>query len=507
MKSIPRRGLLVFASLLAICIAIPNRCPGQTSANLAERSNVIVIMTDDQGFGDFGCNGNPVAQTPNIDRLASQSVQLTDFHVAPMCTPTRGQLLTGLDAFRNGAINVSSGRTLLRHDLKTMADVFAQAGYRTGVFGKWHLKSIPVGFDDYKVLQEQGRYQNPEFVEKGQGSLVEHAGWVDDVITEMTQQFITENSSADQPFFVMCHYKSAHDPWASRPPFDTAYQNMHIPEPENLCDDYEDRSEAAHRTTLKLEMMDQRTFAHQRLDTPDTCEQRKYIYQQYIKAYLRSAQVIDDSVGKLMQFLRDNSLADNTIVIYTSDQGHFLGEHGFFSKRFIYEEAMQMPLIVRYPGKVEAGSRRPELITNLDLAPTVLDLAGVTIPEDMQGVSFAELLKGNEIEDWRDAIYYRYWQHLLHRRVAAHYGIRTAEHKLIFYYGLPLGQTDFPPTEPEWEMFDLRKDPQEMRNVYDDPAYDQVVARLKEQLLELKKQYDDTDDQYPELQQVHEAHF
>ncbi|MGD1895083.1 MAG: sulfatase [Cyclobacteriaceae bacterium] len=481
--------------------------PDQSKKELRTRPNILFIMSDDHAVNAVGAYSKRLAEfarTPNIDQLAEEGMLFENCFVTnSICSPSRATFLTGKYSHKNGVYCLNQNF----EEQPTSATMMQQAGYRTGVFGKWHLKSAPRGFDDYKVLQKQGRYENPEFVEKGREELIEHAGWVDDVITEMTQQFILDGENSDQPFFVMCQYKSAHDPWSSRSPFDTAYQNIKIPEPDNLCDNYQNRSDAARETTLKLEMMDQRTFAHDRLATEDTCEQRQHIYQQYIKAYLRSAQVMDDNVGKLMQFLEENDLAENTIVIYTSDQGHFLGEHGFFSKRFIYEESMQMPLIVRYPGVIEAGSRRPELITNLDFAPTILGLAGAPIPEDIQGDSFAELFHGNDIDGWRDASYYRDWQHLLHRRVAAHYGIRTADHKLIFYYGLPLGQTDFEATPPEWEMFDLKNDPQEMQNIYNDPTNAETIAQLKEQLLELKQQYDDTDDQYPEMQQVHQEYY
>ncbi|MEM6841458.1 MAG: sulfatase [Bacteroidota bacterium] len=497
-----------FAYWICVVFGVGIGCSGgEDQAPSTTPPNILFIMSDDHAVNAVGACGKRLsefARTPNIDQLASEGMLFENCFVTnSICSPSRATILTGKYSHKNGVYCLNQNF----EDQPTSATILQQAGYRTGVFGKWHLKSTPQGFDDYKVLQKQGRYENPEFVEKGVGQLIEHTGWVDDIITEMTQQFITENADSAQPFFVMCHYKSAHDPWASRPPFDTAYQQMDIPEPANLCDTYADRSDAALQTTLKLEMMDQKTFAHSRLDTLDTCAQRQHIYQQYVKAYLRSAQVMDDNVGKLMKFLDENDLSENTIVIYTSDQGHFLGEHGFFSKRFIYEEAMQMPLVVRHPGQIEPGTRRDKLITNLDFAPTILDLAGVQMPTDMQGESFAGVLQGNTVEGWREAIYYRYWQHLLHRNVAAHYGIRTANRKLIFYYGLPLGQTDFEPTQPEWEMFDLKNDPQEMQNVYGEPAYAEEIALLKQQLKQLQQRYDDTDEPYPELQQVHQEYF
>jgi len=461
--------------------------------------NILFIMSDDHAVNAVGCYGKRYSElevSPNIDKLAGEGMRFANCFVTnSICSPSRASILTGKYSHLNGVYCLNQNF----REQPTSATLLQQAGYQTAVFGKWHLKSMPRGFDDFKVLREQGRYRDPEFVEKGNEDMVEHNGWVDDIVSEMTMAFI-KNRSEDQPFFVMCQYKSAHDPWLARPPFDTLWQNIEIPVPDNICDRYENRSEAARRTTLKLEKLDQRTFKHQRLVTEDTCLQRKYVYQQYIKGYLRSARVMDDNVGKLMDFLEKEGLAENTIVIYTSDQGHFLGEHGFFSKRFMYDESMQMPLIVRYPGKIEPGSVREDLVANIDLAPTIVDLARLEIPADMQGISLKNTLYGDPSEPPRDGLYYHYWQHLLHRDVAAHYGIRTRHYKLIYYYGLNLGQTDYPPTPPEWELFDLQRDPDEMYDVYSDPMYSKVVSTLKQKMNALKEQYGDTDDQYPDLE-------
>ncbi len=463
-----------------------------------KRPNILFIMSDDHAVNAIGCYGkrlSNVAHTPNIDQLSSQGMLFKNcFATNSICSPSRATILTGKYSHKNGVYCLNQNFP----DQPTSASILQSAGYQTAIFGKWHLKSTPTGFDEYKVLREQGRYQNPEFVEKNKSEMTEYEGWSEDIISDMTIDFL-KNREKDKPFFVMAQYKGAHDPWASRPPFDTLYQNMEIPEPDNLCDQYIHRTEASKRTTLKLDMLDWKTFHHEKLDTEDTCLQRKHVYQQYIKAYLRSAAVMDANVGKLLKLLKQEGLDKNTIVIYTSDQGHFLGEHGFFSKRFMYDESMQMPLIIRYPGYINPGSENEELIANVDVAPTIVDLAGVNIPEDMQGQSIKGFLLGNPPENWREAIYYRYWQHLLHRDVAAHYGIRTKDYKLIYYYGLSLGQTEYSPTPPEWELFDLKKDPNEMVNVYKDQTYKQTVSDLKQILDSLKIHYDDEDSQYPQL--------
>jgi arylsulfatase A-like enzyme len=326
------------------------------------------------------------------------------------------------------------------------------------------------------------------------------------VITELTTDFL-KNRDASKPFFVMCQYKATHDPWASRPPYDTLWKNEYIIEPENLYDTYNERSEAAHRTTLKLELMNQGTFPHERLENASRDEQRGFIYQQYIKAFLRCGRVLDENIGKLIEFLRAEGLYDNTVIVYTADQGHFLGEHGFFSKRFIYEEAMRMPLIIRYPKIIKPGSLNEDLVANIDFMPTILELANIEIPQDVQGRSIVKLLKANTPDDWRQAIYYHYWQHILHRDVAAHYGIRTKNRKLIFYYGLPLGLTQYDPTPPEWEMFDLTRDPGEMKNVYSEEEYQSELNDLKKQLLSLQDQYDDRGNEYPQLKRVQQQYF
>jgi len=472
-----------------------------------QHPNILFILSDDHAVNAIGCYNKRLSdevRTPNIDQLAAEGMLFTQtFCTNSICSPSRATIITGKYSHKNGVycLNQNFDSTQV-----TSASVLHNAGYQTAVYGKWHLVSRPAGFDDYNVLDEQGRYWNPRYFAKGKDSMAEYKGWVDDVTAKMTMDFIQKRDK-NKPFFVMCNFKSVHDPWDTRKPYDTCYQNQFIPEPDNLCDTYENRGEVSKRTTLKLESIDQKTFKHQVLDTKDTCEQRKFVYQQYIKAFLRGANVLDENVGKVVRFLKEQGLDENTIVIYSSDQGHFLGEHGFFSKRFMYEESMQMPLIIRYPGKVKPGTVNSDLVANIDFAPTVIDLAGLEIPKEMQGESLKSLLTEQTPKNWRTGIYYQYWQHLLHRDVAAHYGIRTKTHKLIYFHGQPLGQTDYPPTEPEWEFYDLVNDPVEMYNIYDNPESAKLIKELKSQLLELKKQYDCTDDIYSELFEINRKYY
>ena len=467
-----------------------------------EHPNILFILADDHTTQAISCYGGILedyAATENIDRIAERGMRFTNcFCTNSICSPSRASILTGKYSNQNGvyilgqyfdSTQVTSNKWL--HD----------NGYQTAVFGKWHLKSVPAGFDEYKVLKVQGRYENPEFLEKGTSEMVVRNGWSTDIITDMTIDFI-RNRDAGNPFFVMCQYKTTHDPWASRPPYDTLFRDIELPHPDNLFDTYEHRSEAARRTTLKLELMNQGTFPHERLEHATAMEQRAFIYQQYIKAFLRCGRVLDENVGRLMRFLEKEGLDKHTVVIYTADQGHFLGEHGFFSKRFMYEESLRMPLIIRYPGVVEPGRVCDDFILNIDFAPTIIDLAGLPVPVEMQGESIKQILAGDTPPGWRKAVYYHYWQHLLHRDVTAHYGIRTGRYKLIFYYGLPLGFTEYDPVEPEWELFDLEKDPEEMFNVYGDPGYDRITDSLKRMMKDLKVKYGDEDEKWPPLDSI-----
>jgi arylsulfatase A-like enzyme len=494
---------LALACSLAAGLAVSS-CTGWSAPG---QPNILFIMGDDHTTQVISCYDGIFAEkanTVNIDRIAAAGMRFTNvFCTNAICSPSRATILTGKYSHKNGLYRLGQSFDMSQ---TTTVDLLGEAGYQVAVFGKWHLRCKPEGFDDYMVLPVQGRYQDPQFYIPGTDSLVTMDGWCTDIIADKTMDYL-KNRNRDRPFFVMCHFKATHDPWASRPPYDTLFSNEEMPAPANLFDTYENREEPARRTTLKLEYMNQGTYPHDRLEGVDELTQRNHIYQQYIRDFIRCGRVLDENVGRILDFLEEEGLDENTIVIYTADQGHFLGEHGFFSKRFMYEEAMRMPLIVRYPGRVEAGSVNGDLVTNLDFAPTITYFAGIRIPEEMQGVSLLPLLKGHTPDDWRQAVYYRYWQHLLHRDVTAHYGIRTKTHKLIYFHGQPLGMTDFPAVGPSWELYDLINDPAEMYSIYHDPGQQDLVKDLKESLLRLKEQYDDTDDKYPEMVKVNEKYF
>jgi len=469
------------------------------------RPNVLFILADDHTTQAISCYGGPLAayaRTTHIDRLAEQGVRLTNCYCNnSICSPSRASILTGQYSHANGVFLLGQP---LAESAVTFPKSMQQAGYQTGLFGKWHLKSRPVGFDKYLVLQAQGRYMNPQFLGPGSDELVEKKGWSTDVITDLTMDYI-RNRDPSRPFLALCHYKATHDPWASREPYRSLWMKEELPEPKNLLDDYQDRGSASRRTTLKLEQINQSTFPHRRLDGADDLSQRRYIYQQYIKDFLRCGRVLDENVGRLMAFLKQEGLDENTVVVYTADQGHFLGEHGFFSKRFMYDESMRMPFIIRYPKDLPANVSNDDMISNVDFAPTMLDLAEIEIPASMQGRSFVSNLRGNTPGDWPDAVYYHYWQHLLHRNVTAHYGIRTKDAKLIFFYGHALGMTKFDSVSPEWEFYDLLRDPSEMRNAYHDPRYVDTIAGMKQKLDAYKRQVGDVDTSYPPLESIRRA--
>ena len=498
-----RRHFLKSISLgLAGVTLLSHRC-----SSSRKRPNILFILADDHTTQALSCYGDhlaPYSQTTNIDRLAEEGIKLENcFCTNAICSPSRATILTGLYSHKNGVYCL--GQEFDNTQI-TFPMLFQTGGYQTAVFGKWHLRSRPTGFDDYKVLQVQGQYRNPQFITPDKEELEEIEGWSTDIISDLTIDFI-KNRDTDKPFLALCQFKATHDPWDSREPYKSMWRDEIFPEPENLMDDYTNRSQAAKRTTLKLEKINQSTYPHERLENADWKKQRKYIYQQYIKDFIRCGRVLDENVGKLLSFLEQEHLIDDTIIIYTADQGHFLGEHGFFSKRFMYEEAMRMPFLVRYPKKFKPGSINDDMISNADIAPTLLEMANLPIPEHMPGKSFLKNLKGQTPQDWPDAVYYHYWQHILHRDVAAHYGIRTRNRKLIFYYGLPLGLTSYDATEPEWEMFDLEKDPNEMKNVVDSPEYAEDVALLKSKIYQYQKRYEDTDENHPARKHIHDQYW
>ena len=497
-----RLNPLLMMLMIVASVAVAQAADPVEKQSAKDRPNILFILSDDHTTQAISCYRGFLkdhAKTENIDRIAAEGVRLTNcFCNNSICTPSRASILTGQYSHRNGVLLLDDP---LDPDAVTFPKLLQSAGYQTGLFGKWHLVTRPQGFDDYKVLDRQGRYRNPQFIVPDSDELEEIPGWSTDIIADLTMDFLRDRDKS-RPFLALCHFKATHDPWDSREPYQSLWRDEQLPEPSNLYDEYENRAEPSRRTTLKIEQINQATFPHTRLRNADWREQRGHIYQQYVKDFLRCGRVLDENIGRLLDFLDQEGLTENTVVIYTADQGHFLGEHGFFSKRFMYDESMRMPFLIRYPDRVPKGQINDDMISNVDFAPTVLDLAGVDTPDSMQGRSFLPNLQGETPADWPNAVYYHYWQHLLHRDVTAHYGIRTKDSKLIFFYGLPLGLTDYPATPPEWEFFDLQSDPAEMVNRYTDPQYSDEISALKTKLAELKSRIGDRDSDHPEFSSI-----
>jgi arylsulfatase A-like enzyme len=480
-------------------------------------------MSDDHAANAIGCYGSHLAsvvKTPNLDRLATEGARLNNcFCTNSICAPSRATILTGQYSHRNGVYTLHE---TLEPEHPNVAKEMQEYGYQTAVIGKWHLKVDPSGFDYWNVLRGQGRYRNPILRGKDTGEK-EYPGYSTDVITDLSLDWL-RSRDPEKPFFLMCHFKAPHDRWQSAERFDGLYEDVEIPEPDNLLDDYRQRYSLAKDVWSTLErMVPDRYFPYvdmDELEGMDRDQIRKYVYQKFLQKYLRCAQAVDDNVGRILNFLDSSGLAEDTVVVYTSDQGVFIGEHGLFDKRYMYEESLRMPFLIRYPREIQPGTVSDELIENTDFAPLFLDYAGSDIPDYMQGQSFRSICRGRIPPDWKEATYYRYWMHMSHFAIPAHYGIRTKRYKLIFYYGLALGMPDteyvrawvegspkIESTAPEWELFDLEKDPHEMKNVFDDPAYAGVVPRLKEMLLKRKAAIGDTDEAYPELMELRKKYW
>lgn len=524
MKPVVRNTLYLSASALAL-----SGCADQQKEQTdeKERPNIIFIMSDDHAWQALSCYGSNRNETPNLDRLAEQGMRFTNSFVTnSISAPSRAVIMTGKYSHKNGVIDNQK-----RFDTSQVVfpRLLQKAGYNTAMIGKWHLKSEPVGFDYWKVLPGQGSYYNPDFIEMGER--MQDTGYVTNLITDNVMSYL-DTVDKEDPFCVMYQHKAPHRIWMPGPEQLDDFPGKEYPVPKTLFDDYENRKAAESALMnigpnmylskdLKVKPENVRkkglmpdkekaysyhTYEHrigrltesQRKAWDKAYEQRnrefmekdlkgkelvKWKYQQYMQDYLACIASIDDNVGRLMQFLEEKGLDENTIVVYTSDQGFYLGEHGWYDKRFMYEESLKMPLIIKYPGAVKPGAEMDEIALNLDFAPTFLDYAGVDIPETMQGRSLRPLMEGNPPEDWRDGMYYHYYEYPAVHGVKRHYGIRTKRYKLIhFYYDID-----------KWEFYDLKKDSLEINNQIDNPEYQDKIEELKTRLQALRKQYGDSD--------------
>jgi arylsulfatase A-like enzyme len=445
------------------------------------RPNILFIMADDHASHAMSCYGSKLNRTPNLDRLAGEGMRFANcFCTNALCGPSRAVILTGKYSHINGFVDNHHEFSRFDNRQQTVVKLLRKAGYQTAVIGKWHLRCTPEGFDYWQVLPNQGDYYDPVMIEMGKRR--KHKGYVTDVITDLTLEFLKTKRDPSKPFFVCCHHKAPHRSWEPGPKHKTLYSGCEIPEPETLHDDHLGQGTAASVQTMDMKDLKQRDLKAPVPKGLSTRQEKKWRYQRYIKDYLRCVASVDENVGRVLNYLQESGLADNTVVFYTSDQGIFIGDHGWFSKRLMYEESLRMPLLVRWPGHVRPGSVCDAMVLNLDFAETFLDIAGLPIPRDMQGRSLMPLLEGVTPANWRTSMYYRYYDFPGYHHVHKCLGVRTGRHKLIFY-----------PELDEWELFDLEKDPHELTSVYDDPTYATVVRTLKAELARLKQEFGDDD--------------
>jgi len=458
------------------------------------RPNILFIMSDDHAAHAIGAYGSVINETPNIDRIASEGARFDNvFCGNAICAPSRATILSGTHSHINGVLTLAD-----RFDgsQTTFPKLMRADGYQTAIFGKWHLghgeEADPTGFDTWSILPGQGAYHNPAFYVQGEERQFE--GYATDLITDFSLDWLNHRDP-DRPFMLMTHHKAPHRPWEPDEKHAHMYDDIEIPVPETFDDDYATRP-AAEAALMRVGR--DMTFTDLKAEPPTGLpaeEEKHWAYQRYIKDYLRCVASVDDNVGRLLDWLDDTGLAENTIVIYTSDQGFFLGDHGWYDKRFMYEESLRMPFVMRFPKEINAGTVVDDMVSNIDFGPTFLDYAGLDVPNEMQGKSFRTIPQGTTPDGWRESIYYRYWMHLGDHGVAAHYGVRTATHKLIHYYGKALGTAGSidRDTDPYWELFDLETDPNELNNVYGKPDFAEVQRELTEELERLRVHYGDTD--------------
>lgn len=523
------KSFLRFILLSAVIISAMS-CQGgkgeesNKNNNKSEKPNIIYIMADDlttQAITAYNDRFKGIADTPNIDRLANEGMLFQDVLVTnAICGPSRAAILTGNYSHVNGYYKNESGGKFDASQW-TFPQEFQKSGYATSLFGKWHLGSEPKGFDEYKYhagAGQQGHYWDPLYNMNGTEKKVK--GYATNLTTNFALDWLKENKSSEKPFLMLLQFKAPHRPWEPDKKYEDLWEDIEMPYPSTFNDDYKGREKTAGDTDMTMDFFHRRDM---KMEAPDSLENgerrrwelygaargevvipegmtedeaRNWRYQTYIKDYLATIKSVDDNIGRVLDYLDENGLSENTVIVLTSDQGFYLGDHGFFDKRFIYEESLRMPFIVRYPKKIKPGSVNTDLIANIDFAPTLLDVAGIETDQKMQGRSFAAVLDGKSLENWRDAVYYHYYEFPYWHHVQPHYGLRTDRYTLAhFYYNID-----------EWELYDNKKDPKQMHNLIDDPEYADVVKSLKAKLKELMKKYGD-DKSLDEFREITDKDF
>jgi arylsulfatase A-like enzyme len=498
------------------------------SAKSTARPNIVFVFSDDhatQAISAYGGILAKVAPTPHLDRLARDGMRFDRCMVGnSICGPSRATILTGKHSHKNGFM--VNERQVFDGKQQTFPKLLQKAGYQTAIIGKWHLVSEPTGFDHWEVLPGQGSYYNPDF--KSPAGRVRVPGYVSEVVTEKAKHWLDESRDADKPFMLMVQHKAPHRAWLPSQKYLNAFDDIVMPEPETLFEDYAGRVTAVVEQDQSIEKTMElvkdlkvrerdlsgqltakttKRMSPEQLAAWDAAYQPKndafleanltgkelvrWKYQRYVKDYLRCIKSVDDSVGELRAHLKEKGLDKNTVFIYSSDQGFYLGEHGWFDKRFMYDESYRTPLLVSWPGVTKAGSVNADLVSNLDFAETFLEIAGLRVPADMQGASLVPVLAGQTPADWRDSLYYHYYEYPGWHMIQRHEGVYDGRYKLLHYYDLD-----------QWELLDLKSDPQEMTNQYANPEFASVVTQMHQKLAALRTQYDLPKNVKQDLQKV-----
>lgn len=505
------------AAALAAGAAAVSSCK-KAAANAQKPLNIVYIMTDDHTAQMMSCYDTRFAHTPNLDRIAADGVRFTESYVAnSLSGPSRACMLTGKHSHTNGFTDNTT--CVFDGDQPTFPKYLQKAGYQTAIFGKWHLESLPQGFDRWEIVPGQGDYYNPDFIVES-GDTVQVHGYLTDLITNKSLNWLENERDKDKPFCLLIHHKAIHRNWLADTAHLRLFEDRTFELPDNFFDDYQGREAAAAQEMsifkdmdliydLKMDRPDKdsplKARYHSYIDRMDSEQRAKWDafyepiikdfyaqnlsgkelaqwkYQRYMRDYLKVVKSLDDNVGRVLDYLEEKGLLDNTLVVYTSDQGFYMGEHGWFDKRFMYQESFHTPLIMRLPKGMDRRGDITEMVQNIDYAPTFLEIAGVEIPADIQGVSLLPLLKGDKPENWRDALYYHYHEYPAEHAVKRHYGVSDGHHKLIHFYN----------DIDQWELYDLDKDPSEMNNIYGQPGTESITADMRKKLKDLQEQYDD----------------
>ena len=507
---------LIYGGLLAI-----SALTGCTEPVTEKPLNIVYIMTDDHTAQmNPLCYDKRYMDTPNLDRIANEGVRFTNSFVAnSLSGPSRACMLTGKHSCENKFYDNST--CVFDSSQQTFPKLLQKAGYQTALIGKWYLESLPTGFTYWEIVPGQGDYYNPDFITQTNDTIQRH-GYITNLITDDAIDWMENKRDKEKPFCLLIHHKAIHRNWMADTCNLALYEDKEFTLPDNFFDDYEGRSAAAAQEMSIVKDMDMiydlkmlRPDKESRLKSlyesfigrmderqraawdafygpviddfyqknPQGKDLANWKFQRYMRDYMKTVKSLDDNVGRVLNYLEENGLLDNTLVVYTSDQGFYMGEHGWFDKRFMYEESMRTPLIMRLPKGFDRKGDITEMVQNIDYAPTFLELAGVKVPEDIQGESLLPLLKGKKPASWRKSLYYHFYEYPAEHMVKRHYGVRTDPYKLIHFYN----------DIDAWELYDLEKDPAEMHNVINDPAYSEVLADMQAELKKLQIQYNDTD--------------